>query len=137
MTRVGLDVGATAGSVIIWAVLAVTDRYKGVRTGTYTGASAEKASQPSCATRSACSDDATEQSRATCICSSGTMPSRQHARIQSLVCRAAEPWISAFIALGVSARRNADRPYQGCSGSTGYLGRRVPVACGDTDILKE
>ena len=29
------------------------------------------------------------------------------ARIQSLVCRAAEPWISAFIALCVSARRNA------------------------------
>ena len=31
-----------------------------------------------------------------CICSSGTMPSRQQARIHSLVCRAAEPWISAF-----------------------------------------
>ncbi len=41
MTRVGLDVGVTAGSVIIWAVLANTNRYKGMLTGTYTGASAE------------------------------------------------------------------------------------------------
>ena len=44
---------------------------------------------------------------------SGTMPSRQHARIHSLVCRAADPWISAFIALCVSARRSAWRRYQG------------------------
>jgi Protein of unknown function (DUF992) len=41
MTRVGLDVGVTAGSVIIWAVFADTNRYKGMLTGTYTGASAE------------------------------------------------------------------------------------------------
>jgi hypothetical protein len=41
MTRVGLDVGVTAGSVIIWTVLANTNRYKGMLTGTYTGASAE------------------------------------------------------------------------------------------------
>ena len=41
MTRVGLDVGLTTGSVIIWAVFADTNRYKGMLTGTYTGASAE------------------------------------------------------------------------------------------------
>src|SRR5271169_1435835 len=41
MTRVGLDVGLTAGSMIIWTVLANTNRYKGMLTGTYTGASAE------------------------------------------------------------------------------------------------
>ena len=41
MTRVGLDVGLTTGSVIIWAVFANTNRYKGMLTGTYTGASAE------------------------------------------------------------------------------------------------
>ncbi len=41
MTRVGLDVGFTAGSVIIWTVFAKTDRYKGMLTGTYTGASVE------------------------------------------------------------------------------------------------
>jgi Protein of unknown function (DUF992) len=41
MTRVGLDLGFTAGSVIIWTVFAKTDRYKGMLTGTYIGASAE------------------------------------------------------------------------------------------------
>ena len=41
MTRVGLDVGLTTGSVIIWAVFANTNRYKGMLTGMYTGASAE------------------------------------------------------------------------------------------------
>ena len=41
MTRVGLDVGFTTGSVIIWTVFAKTNRYKGMLTGTYTGASAE------------------------------------------------------------------------------------------------
>jgi hypothetical protein len=41
MTRVGLDVGLTTGSVIIWAVFANTNRYKAMLTGTYTGASAE------------------------------------------------------------------------------------------------
>ena len=40
MTRVGLDVGLTTGSVIIWAVFANTNHYKGMLTGTYTGASA-------------------------------------------------------------------------------------------------
>jgi hypothetical protein len=39
MTRVGLDVGFTTGSVIIWTVFAKTNRYKGMLT--YTGASAE------------------------------------------------------------------------------------------------
>ena len=55
------------------------------------GTSSETASQPSCATSSACSRVRTEQSRQSCIWSSGTMPSRQQARIQSLVCRAAVP----------------------------------------------
>jgi hypothetical protein len=41
MTRVGLDLGLTTGSVILWAVFADTSRYKGMLTGTYTGASAE------------------------------------------------------------------------------------------------
>jgi hypothetical protein len=41
MTRVGLDVGFTTGSVIIWTVFAKTNRYKGMLTGTYSGASAE------------------------------------------------------------------------------------------------
>ncbi len=41
VTRVGLEVGFTSGSVIIWTVFAKTERYKGVLTGTYTGASAE------------------------------------------------------------------------------------------------
>jgi len=40
MTRVGLDVGLTTGSVIIWTVLADTNRYKGMLTGTlYRGVS--------------------------------------------------------------------------------------------------
>ena len=41
MTRVGLDVGVTGGGVIIWAVFAGTNRYAGMLTGTYVGASAE------------------------------------------------------------------------------------------------
>jgi len=41
MTRVGLDIGVTSGSAIIWAVFADTNRYAGMLTGTYTGASAE------------------------------------------------------------------------------------------------
>ena len=41
MTRVGLDVGVTSGSAIIWAVFSDTNRYAGMLTGTYTGASAE------------------------------------------------------------------------------------------------
>jgi hypothetical protein len=41
MTRFGLDLGVTTGSVIIWAVFADTARHKKMLTGTYTGASAE------------------------------------------------------------------------------------------------
>jgi len=41
MTRVGLDIGVTSGSAIIWAVFSDTNRYGGTLTGTYTGASAE------------------------------------------------------------------------------------------------
>ena len=41
MTRVGFDIGVTTGSVIIWAVFAETNRYKGMLTGTYKSASAE------------------------------------------------------------------------------------------------
>ncbi len=41
MTRVGLDVGITGGGAIIWAVFTGTNRYAGMLTGTYVGASAE------------------------------------------------------------------------------------------------
>jgi Protein of unknown function (DUF992) len=41
MTRVGLDVGFTAGGVIIWTVFADTNRYAGMLTGTYGGPTAE------------------------------------------------------------------------------------------------
>jgi len=41
MTRVGLDVGITGGGAIIWAVFSGTNRYAGMLTGTYVGASAE------------------------------------------------------------------------------------------------
>ena len=41
MTRVGLDVGFTGGGAIIWAVFTTTNRYTGMLTGTYVGASAE------------------------------------------------------------------------------------------------
>jgi len=41
MTRVGLDIGVTSGTAIIWAVFADTNRYAGMLTGTYTGASVE------------------------------------------------------------------------------------------------
>jgi uncharacterized protein DUF992 len=41
MTRVGLDVGFTTGGAIIWAVFADTNRYSGMLSGTYAGASAE------------------------------------------------------------------------------------------------
>src|SRR5262249_48747678 len=57
------------------------------------------ASSPSRATNSACSRELTEHSSASCICKSGTTPSRQTARIHNFVWRAAEPWIRAFIAL--------------------------------------
>ena len=41
MTRIGLDIGVTAGSVIVWTVFANTNRYAGMLSGTYAGASAE------------------------------------------------------------------------------------------------
>lgn len=41
MTKIGLDVGVTSGSAIVWTVLAGTDRYVGMLSGTYTGAQAE------------------------------------------------------------------------------------------------
>ena len=41
MTRIGLDVGVTGGGAIIWAVFTGTNRYAGMLTGTYVGASGE------------------------------------------------------------------------------------------------
>jgi hypothetical protein len=41
MTRIGLDVGVTGGAQIIWAVFADTNRYVGMLSGTYAGATAE------------------------------------------------------------------------------------------------
>jgi len=41
LTRIGLDVGVTSGGAIIWAVFTGTNRYAGMLTGTYVGASAE------------------------------------------------------------------------------------------------
>jgi hypothetical protein len=41
MTRIGLDVGVTGGGAIVWAVFAGTNRYAGMLSGTYVGASAE------------------------------------------------------------------------------------------------
>jgi hypothetical protein len=41
MTRIGLDIGVTGGGAIIWAVFTGTNRYVGMLTGTYVGASAE------------------------------------------------------------------------------------------------
>jgi Protein of unknown function (DUF992) len=41
MTRLGLDVGFTTGGVIVWTVFADTNRYAGMLTGTYAGATAE------------------------------------------------------------------------------------------------
>jgi hypothetical protein len=41
MTRIGLDIGVTSGGVIIWAVFADTDRYTGMLSGHYVGATAE------------------------------------------------------------------------------------------------
>ena len=41
MTKIGLDVGFTTGSAIIWGVWAGTNRYVGMLSGTYTGAQAE------------------------------------------------------------------------------------------------
>jgi hypothetical protein len=41
MTKIGLDVGFTTGSAIVWGVLAGTNRYVGMLSGTYSGAQAE------------------------------------------------------------------------------------------------
>lgn len=41
LTRIGVDVGVTSGGVIIWAVFAGTNRYAGMLTGNYVGATAE------------------------------------------------------------------------------------------------
>jgi hypothetical protein len=41
MTRIGLDVGFTSGSQIVWGVFADTNRYSGMLAGTYAGATAE------------------------------------------------------------------------------------------------
>jgi hypothetical protein len=41
MTRIGLDIGVTAGGIIIWTVFADTNRYSGMLAGTYGGATAE------------------------------------------------------------------------------------------------
>ncbi len=41
MTKVGLDIGVTGGTAIVWAVFAGTNRYSGMLTGTYAGAQAE------------------------------------------------------------------------------------------------
>jgi Protein of unknown function (DUF992) len=41
MTKIGLDVGFTTGSAIVWGVFAGTNRYVGMLSGTYAGAQAE------------------------------------------------------------------------------------------------
>ena len=41
MTTIGVDIGFTTGGVIVWAVFAGTNRYAGMLTGTYAGATAE------------------------------------------------------------------------------------------------
>lgn len=41
MTRIGLDLGVTSGGVIVWTVFADTNRYAGMLTGKYGGATAE------------------------------------------------------------------------------------------------
>jgi hypothetical protein len=41
LTRVGVDVGFTAGGAMVWGVFANTNRYAGMLTGTYAGATAE------------------------------------------------------------------------------------------------
>jgi hypothetical protein len=41
ITKIGLDVGVTSGSAIVWTVLAGTNRYVGMLSGTYAGAQAE------------------------------------------------------------------------------------------------
>ena len=41
MTRVGVDLGFTTGGRIIWEVFATTNRYAGMLSGRYVGATAE------------------------------------------------------------------------------------------------
>jgi len=41
MTRVGVDVGFTTGGAMVWGVFADTNRYAGMLSGTYAGATAE------------------------------------------------------------------------------------------------
>ena len=41
LTRVGVDVGFTTGGAMVWGVFANTNRYAGMLTGTYAGATAE------------------------------------------------------------------------------------------------
>jgi len=41
MTRIGLDIGVTTGGAIVWAVFADTNRFYGMLSGTYAGATAE------------------------------------------------------------------------------------------------
>jgi len=41
ITRVGLDIGFTAGGVIVWTVFADTNRYAGMLAGSYGGPTAE------------------------------------------------------------------------------------------------
>jgi hypothetical protein len=41
MTRIGVDVGFTAGGAMVWGVFADTNRYAGMLNGTYAGATAE------------------------------------------------------------------------------------------------
>ena len=41
MTIIGLDVGFTTGSVIVWGVASDTNRYANMLTGTYVGATAQ------------------------------------------------------------------------------------------------
>jgi hypothetical protein len=41
LTRVGVDVGFTTGGAMVWGVFTDTNRYAGMLTGTYAGATAE------------------------------------------------------------------------------------------------
>ena len=41
MTKIGLDIGVTSATAIIWTVFTGTNRYSGMLAGTYTGAQAE------------------------------------------------------------------------------------------------
>ena len=41
MTTIGIDIGVTTGGAIIWGVFASTNRYAGMLTGKYIGATAE------------------------------------------------------------------------------------------------